>query len=295
MKEVNTKKIRTVYEFIMITIGSLIVAMGLELILSPNGMVDSGTTALSVIIHSLTGIPMFILLLGFNIPILLFTSKTFDRMFLFKTLWANICASTFLYFLTPVPPVTTSELLIVIYGGVAIGLGAGTVIKFGGAIDGSEMLAVWANQKFKIPVSTFLMSINIIVLVVTAIVLSIESAMFSLIVIYMMTKLVDLILDGFNQGRSIIVMSNKVEDIGNHIVNNLGISITYLQGYGGYSGNESKVILCITDKFTYPTLKRNILDIDSNAIIETSYLADSHNIEKTSIEHVIRKNLPGIK
>ncbi|NME08396.1 YitT family protein [Paraclostridium bifermentans] len=286
---------RTGYEFIMITIGSLIVAMGLELILSPNGMVDSGTTALSVIIHSLTGIPMFILLLGFNIPILLFTSKTFDRMFLFKTLWANICASTFLYFLTPVPPVTTSELLIVIYGGVALGLGAGTVIKFGGAIDGSEMLAVWANQKFKIPVSTFLMSINIIVLVITAIVLSIESAMFSLIVIYMMTKLVDLILDGFNQGRSIIVMSNKVEDIGNHIVNNLGISITYLQGYGGYSGNESKVILCITDKFTYPTLKRNILDIDSNAIIETSYLADSHNIEKTSIEHVIRKNLPGIK
>ena len=279
----------------MIAIGSLIVAMGLELILSPNGMVDSGTTALSVIIHSLTGIPMFILLLGFNIPILLFTSKTFDRMFLFKTLWANICASTFLYFLTPVPPVTTSELLIVIYGGVALGLGAGTVIKFGGAIDGSEMLAVWANQKFKIPVSTFLMSINIIVLVVTAIVLSIESAMFSLIVIYMMTKLVDLILDGFNQGRSIIVMSNKIEDIGNHIVNNLGISITYLQGYGGYSGNESKVILCITDKFTYPTLKRNILDIDSNAIIETSYLADSHNIEKTSIEHVIRKNLPGIK
>ncbi|MBZ6005175.1 MULTISPECIES: YitT family protein [Paraclostridium] len=295
MKEVNAKRIRTGYEFIMITIGSLIVAMGLELILSPNGMVDSGTTALSVIIHSLTGIPMFILLLGFNIPILLFTSKTFDRMFLFKTLWANICASTFLYFLTPVPPVTTSELLIVIYGGVALGLGAGTVIKFGGAIDGSEMLAVWANQKFKIPVSTFLMSINIIVLVVTAIVLSIESAMFSLIVIYMMTKLVDLILDGFNQGRSIIVMSNKVEDIGNHIVNNLGISITYLQGYGGYSGNESKVILCITDKFTYPTLKRNILDIDSNAIIETSYLADSHNIEKTSIEHVIRKNLPGIK
>lgn len=295
MKEVNAKRIRTGYEFIMITIGSLIVAMGLELILSPNGMVDSGTTALSVIIHSLTGIPMFILLLGFNIPILLFTSKTFDRMFLFKTLWANICASTFLYFLTPVPPVTTSELLIVIYGGVALGLGAGTVIKFGGAIDGSEMLAVWANQKFKIPVSTFLMSINIIVLVVTAIVFSIESAMFSLIVIYMMTKLVDLILDGFNQGRSIIVMSNKVEDIGNHIVNNLGISITYLQGYGGYSGNESKVILCITDKFTYPTLKRNILDIDSNAIIETSYLADSHNIEKTSIEHVIRKNLPGIK
>ncbi|EQK43436.1 hypothetical protein C672_2380 [[Clostridium] bifermentans ATCC 638] len=295
MNKAKAKKIRTVYEFIMITIGSLIVAMGLELILSPNGMVDSGTTALSVIIHSLTGIPMFILLLGFNIPILLFTSKTFDRIFLFKTLWANICASTFLYFLTPVPPVTTSELLIVIYGGVALGLGAGTVIKFGGAIDGSEMLAVWANQKFKIPVSTFLMSINIIVLVVTAIVLSIESAMFSLIVIYMMTKLVDLILDGFNQGRSIIVMSNKIEDIGNHIVNNLGISITYLQGYGGYSGNESKVILCITDKFTYPTLKRNILDIDSNAIIETSYLADSHNIEKTSIEHVIRKNLPGIK
>ncbi|CEN79117.1 YitT family protein [Paraclostridium sordellii] len=285
------KQLRITYELIMIAIGALIVAMGLELILSPNGMVDSGTTALSVIIHSLTDIPMFILLLIFNIPILLFTSKSFDKMFLFKTLWANLCSSIFLYLLTPIPPVTTSEFLIVIYGGVALGLGAGTVIKFGGAIDGSEMLAIWANQKFNVPVSTFLMSINIIVLVITAIVFSIESAMFSLTIIYIMTKLVDLILDGFNQGRSIIVISNKSKEIGEHIINNLGISITYLEGYGGYLGKKSKVILCITDKFTYPTLKKNILEIDSNAIIETSYLADSHNIEKTSIEHVIRKKL----
>ncbi|MDU6249927.1 MAG: YitT family protein [Paeniclostridium sordellii] len=136
------KQLRITYELIMIAIGALIVAMGLELILSPNGMVDSGTTALSVIIHSLTDIPMFILLLIFNIPILLFTSKSFDKMFLFKTLWANLCSSIFLYLLTPVPPVTTSEFLIVIYGGVALGLGAGIVIKFGGAIDGSEMLAI---------------------------------------------------------------------------------------------------------------------------------------------------------
>ncbi|MEG2984721.1 MAG: YitT family protein [Peptostreptococcaceae bacterium] len=284
-------KLRTIYELIMISIGSLIVAMGLELILSPNGMVDSGTTALSVIINSLTNIPMFILLIAFNIPILLFTSKSFDRMFLFKTLWANLWSSIFLYLLTPIPPVTTSEFLIVIYGGVTIGLGAGTVIKFGGAIDGSEMLAIWANQKFKIPVSTFLMSINIVVLVITAIVFDIESAMFSLTIIYIMTKIVDLILDGFNQGRSIIVISNKYNEVGDHIVNNLGISITYLEGYGGYLGNKSKVILCITDKFTYPNLKRNILQIDDNAIIETSYLADSHNIEKTSIEHVIRRQL----
>ncbi|MGL5755024.1 MAG: YitT family protein [Paraclostridium sp.] len=284
-------KLRTIYELIMISIGSLIVAMGLELILSPNGMVDSGTTALSVIINSLTNIPMFILLIAFNIPILLFTSKSFDRMFLFKTLLANLWSSIFLYLLTPIPPVTTSEFLIVIYGGVTIGLGAGTVIKFGGAIDGSEMLAIWANQKFKIPVSTFLMSINIVVLVITAIVFDIESAMFSLTIIYIMTKIVDLILDGFNQGRSIIVISNKYNEVGDHIVNNLGISITYLEGYGGYLGNKSKVILCITDKFTYPNLKRNILQIDDNAIIETSYLADSHNIEKTSIEHVIRRQL----
>lgn len=291
MNKTYKRQIKLFFEFIMIGIGALIVAMGLELILSPNGMVDSGTTALSVILKSLTGIPMFVLLLAFNIPILLFTSKSFDGIFLFKTLWANVCSSLFLYLLTPVPPVTTSEFLIVIYGGVSIGLGVGTVIKFGGAIDGSEMLAVWANKNFKIPVSTFLMSINIIVLVITAIVFSIESAMFSLIIIYIMTKIVDLILDGFNQGRSVIVISNKHEEIGEYLINKLGISITYLNGYGGYSGEKSKVILCITDKLMYPSLKRSILDIDNNAIIESSYLADSHNIERTPIEQIIRKRI----
>lgn len=291
MNKTYKRQMKVIFEFIMISIGALIVAMGLELILSPNGMVDSGTTALSVILKSLTGIPMFILLLAFNIPILLFTSKSFDRMFLIKTLWANVCSSIFLYLLTPVPPVTTSEFLIVIYGGVALGLGAGTVIKFGGAIDGSEMLAVWANKKFKTSVSTFLMSINIIVLVITAIVFSIESAMFSLIIIYIMTKIVDLILDGFNQGRSVIIISNNYKEIGEYIINNLGTSITYLDGYGGYSGGKSKVILCITDKLMYPSLKRSILDIDHNAIIESSYLADSHNIEKTPIEQIIRKKI----
>ncbi|COG72199.1 YitT family protein [Streptococcus pneumoniae] len=98
--------------------------------------------------------------LGINIPILLFTAKVMGKKFFIRTSYANVVTTLGLIYLKPFPAITTSELLIVLYGGVLFGIGVGIVVKMGGAIDGSEMLAVWMNKHFNVPISTFLLAVN---------------------------------------------------------------------------------------------------------------------------------------
>jgi uncharacterized membrane-anchored protein YitT (DUF2179 family) len=124
--------------------------MGLEMILAPNGLVDDGVTALSIMANAMWGLPIFALFLGLNIPILLFTAKEVGKTYVIRTLYANIITSFGLVLFESMPVITQSDVLIVIYGGVILGVGVGIVVKSGGTIDGLEMLAIWFNQHHRI-------------------------------------------------------------------------------------------------------------------------------------------------
>ena len=106
----------------------------------------------------------------------------------------------------------------------------------GGAIDGSEMLAVWMNKHFNVPISTFLLAINAVIFIFVAILFSIEQAMFSLAIFYIVTKMIDFILDGINQGKSVMIISGKNKEIGDLLMKELQLSVTYLHGEGGFRG-----------------------------------------------------------
>jgi len=267
-------------EYVLLTIGSFLVAVGIELILAPNNLVDGGVTAIAIMINHLFEIPIFFIFLGLNIPILLFTAKDVGKTFVIRTLYANIVASIGFILLRPLPAITESEVLIVLYGGFIVGLGIGIVVKFGGAIDGTEMLAIWFHNHLKIPISTFLLAINGIIFTIAAFIFSIEQAMFSLAIFYIVTKMIDFVLDGLNQGKSIMIISDKCEEIGESLVNHLNLSITYLQAIGGYSKEPRKIIYCISNRFTYPRVKELVLRIDPDAVIEASYVTETSNVKK---------------
>ncbi|WP_243291866.1 YitT family protein [Bacillus sp. FJAT-47783] len=269
-------------EYISLTIGSLIVAVGIELILAPNSLVDGGVTAIAIMMNHLFGTPIFIIFLALNMLILLFTAKDVGKPFVIRTMYANIVTTIGLIWLTPFPAITDSDVLIVLYGGLLVGLGIGIVVKFGGAIDGTEMLAVWFHNHFKIPISTFLLAINAVIFTFAAFIFSIEQAMFSLAIFYIVTKMIDFVLDGLNQGKSIMIISDKSEEIGEHLMSNLKLSITYLQAVGGYSNERRLIIYCITNRFTYPRVKETVLKMDPSAVIEAAYVSETSNVKKTS-------------
>ena len=271
---------KKVFEYILLTIGSIIVAGSLELILAPNGLVDGGVTAIAIMANKVAGLPLYGVFLGINIPILLFTAKVMGKKFFIRTSYANVVTTLGLIYLKPFPAITTSELLIVLYGGVLFGVGVGIVVKMGGAIDGSEMLAVWMNKHFKVPISTFLLAVNAVIFIFVAILFSIEQAMFSLAIFYIVTKVIDFILDGINQGKSVMIISGKNKEIGDLLMKELQLSVTYLHGEGGFLGEHKRIIYCITNRFIYPKMKDLVLSVDPTAIIEASYSTETTGVKR---------------
>ncbi|HDR7687867.1 YitT family protein [Bacillus toyonensis] len=271
---------KRVFEYVLLTIGSIIVAGSLELILAPNGLVDGGVTAIAIMANKVAGLPLYGVFLGLNIPILLFTAKVMGKKFFIRTSYANVVTTLGLIYLKPFPAITTSELLIVLYGGVLFGIGVGIVVKMGGAIDGSEMLAVWMNKHFKVPISTFLLAVNAVIFIFVAILFSIEQAMFSLAIFYIVTKMIDFILDGINQGKSVMIISGKNKEIGDLLMKELQLSVTYLHGEGGFLGEHKKIIYCITNRFIYPKMKDLVLSVDPTAIIEASYSTETTGVKR---------------
>ncbi|MGH0943151.1 YitT family protein [Bacillus mycoides] len=271
---------KKLFEYVLLTIGSIIVAGSLELILAPNGLVDGGVTAIAIMANKVAGLPLYGVFLGLNIPILLFTAKVMGKKFFIRTSYANVVTTLGLIYLKPFPAITTAELLIVLYGGVLFGVGVGIVVKMGGAIDGSEMLAVWMNKHFKVPISTFLLAVNAVIFVFVAILFSIEQAMFSLAIFYIVTKMIDFILDGINQGKSVMIISGKNKEIGDLLMKELQLSVTYLHGEGGFLGEHKKIIYCITNRFIYPKMKDLVLSVDPTAIIEASYSTETTGVKR---------------
>ncbi|MFN7250659.1 MAG: YitT family protein [Anaerobacillus sp.] len=271
------------FDYIMLTMGSIIVAVGLELILAPNGLVDGGVTALSIMANRLWEVPIWAIFMLLNFPTLIFSAKYMGKKFVIRTIYANIVTSIALILLAPMPAITSSEVLIVLYGGLLLGTGVGLVVKAGGAVDGTEMLAIFVNKRYNIPISTFLLAINAVILAGAAFVFTLEKAMFSIAIFYIVSKLIDFILDGINQGKSVMIISDKPEEVAASLMSDLDAQITFLYGQGGFTKEERKLIYCITNRFMYPKLKDVVLTIDPSAVLEASYVSETAGVKKASL------------
>lgn len=268
------------FDYALLTFGAILSAIGLELILAPNNLVDGGVTALAIMAKSLWGTPIWVVLLGFNLPIIALVAKHLGRRFVVRTLYSNAVATVALGYLAPKPAITSSELLIVLYGGLALGLGVGIVVKNGGAIDGTEMIAVWLNKHFHIPISSFLLGLNALILSGSAFVFGLEQAMFSIAVFFIVSKSIDMVLDGINRMFAVMIISDRPEAVGKVLIEEGSHRITFISAEGGYSRDVRPMIYCITDRFVYPQLKEMVLRVDPSAILEASLVTEIEGIRQ---------------
>ncbi|GAE34131.1 YitT family protein [Halalkalibacter akibai] len=268
------------FNYLSLTLGAIIVAMGLELILAPNGLVDGGVTAIAIMFNYQLGWPIWVVYLGLNVPTLLVSGRFMGKKFVIRTLYANAITTLALWWMAPMAAITSSEVLIVLYGGLLLGFGIGLVVKAGGAVDGTEMIAIWVNRRFHVPISTFLLAVNAVILTGAAFIFTLEKAMFSIAVFYIVSKMIDFVLDGLNQGKSVMIISDYPHKVGEKLLKELDVSITYLYGQGGYTGDERLIIYCITNRFMYPKLKDVVLTIDPSAVLEASYVTETSGVKK---------------
>lgn len=265
-------------DYLILTLGAVLVAIGLELILAPNNLVDGGVTAIAIMAKAKFGWPIWTVLLALNLPVIALVARQLGKRFVLRTVYSNIIATVTLQYLAPKPAITSSELLIVIYGGLALGVGVGLVVKYGGAIDGTEMIAVWLYRHFHIPISSFLLGINAIILSGSAFIFGLEQALFSIAVFFIVSKSIDLVLDGIHRMFSVMIITQYPEQVGQALMNEGSHRITYIHARGGYLKAESPIIYCITDRFVYPKLKELVLSIDASAILEASMVTETEGV-----------------
>lgn len=283
-----TKKkrvLKEIQQIIMITIGAIIAAFGLELFLVPNNILDGGVIGLSIIAAELTGIQMSIFLIILNSPFLYIGFRRIGMKFTLHTLYGVVVLSICTSILHHFEPVTDDLFLATIIGAVILGAGVGLVIRTGGALDGTEIIAILVSKKRPVSVGQFVMIINLFIFILAALlVFSWETAMYSIITYYIAFKMIDIVVEGMEELKSVTIISDVPDEIADALIKELGRGITYIHGEGVYTNEPKKIIYTIVSRIELSSLRSIAQEIDPKALIAIENVADvsGSNFKKSS-------------
>ncbi|KQL44904.1 hypothetical protein AN963_26570 [Brevibacillus choshinensis] len=257
-----------------ILIGASLVSVGLEIFLVPNQIIDGGIVGISIIASHLTGWTLGIFLFLLNLPFLVVGYRQIGKTFALSTLFGVTIMSVGTALLHPVPGLTDDPLLAAVFGGIILGIGVGLVLRYGGSLDGTEIIAVLFNKKTPFSVGEIVMFFNLFILGSAGFVFGWDRAMYSLIAYYIAFKMIDLTIEGFQESKSVWIISDNHKDVGDAIVARLGRGVTYLKGEGGYTGDEKKVVFCIITRLEEAKLKLIVEEVDPNAFLAVGNIHD---------------------
>lgn len=273
MGKLYTKKYKTLISFLMLTIGSILAAYALETFLIPNTILDGGVTGISIIISKLSKIPLSILVLLTNIPLVYVGYKNMGRGFLIRAVYSMVLFSIFLSYFAYFESVTEQILLATVYGGALLGVGVGLVIHFGGCIDGTESVALVISKRSSLSVGQVVLIFNLIIYSVAGIIFGIDRAMYSLLTYFITFKVIDFVSEGIDQTKSALIITEKGTDMANEIFKRLGRTVTKIKGSGLISG-EKEVLYCVLTRMEVFELKKICNDMDKSSFISISDVSE---------------------
>ena len=282
-KELRELKMKN---FFVLTLAGIINSFGVSLFLFPVKLYDSGISGLSMLLDQITPsqftLSLFLLLL--NIPIFLFGLKKQGLLFTIYSLFTILVyslASFLIMHVLPidldfVSPLAGSDLLLcAVFGGLISGVGSGLTIRFGGAIDGIDVLSVIFAKKLGISLGTFVMLFNTLLYVVCGMVIhSWILPLYSIVTYFVGSKTVDFIVEGFDRAMCAMIVTNQAEKISHALSENFKAGGTIVNAVGGYSKNEKQILYFITNQFQINKLKKIVTGIDHDAFISLMNVAD---------------------
>ncbi|WP_420489914.1 YitT family protein [Neobacillus drentensis] len=259
---------------LLITLGAALMAVGLEIFLVPNNVIDGGITGISIMLSYITGWKLGVFIFILNIPFFFIGYKQIGKTFALSTLYGIIVLSIGTTLLHPVPAFTQDILLATVFGGIVLGMGVGMVIRYGGSLDGTEILAILFNNKLPFSVGEIIMFFNLFILGSAGFVFSWDRAMYSLIAYFVAYKTIDITITGLDESKSVWIISDNAKQIGEAILNRLGRGVTYINGEGAYSGDDKKVIFCVINRLEEAKLKEIVTENDDSAFLAVADIAE---------------------
>jgi len=258
-------------DFFFITAGVIMAAIGLKGFLLPEDILDGGAMGVSLLIHLVTEIRLSLLIILVNLPFMLLGAKQFSVLFAIKSSLAVIALATLVYLLQ-FPPITSDRLLIAVFGGFFIGAGIGLTIRGGAVIDGTEVLAITISKKMNLSIGDFIAVFNILLFGVAALVVDIETAMYSMLTYLAASKTVDFILNGIEEYIGIMIVSNDYEEIKETISLKLGRGVTVFKSNSAFEKDkhilvDKEILFCVVTRLEVTKVMLEIDKIDPDSFV----------------------------
>ena len=261
------KKINIIKRLVYLMLGALIMAYALESTLVPNNLIDGGVTGISMLLAHITPIKLSIYLVLLNLPFIYLGYKQIGKTFTISMVFGIIALSVFTRLFHHVEPLVKDPFLAIVYGGLLLGVGVGLAMRGGGCLDGTESLAILIDKKVPFSVGEIILVINVFIFSVAAFVFGLESALASALTYYIASKTIDIVVRGFDDMKSVFIISDKPEELAEVILNRLGRGVTFFDGNGAFSGQQKKIILCAFTRLEETKLKDIIHENDPNAFV----------------------------
>lgn len=252
---------------ILITLGSVMAAIALELILIPNLMIDGGMNGVSIILNTLFGGSLGLIIFIVNLPFLILGYRQLGKKFVFKAGYGMILFSILLEVFGNYSPLIDDTLLATVYGGIMLGVGCGLIIKEGGCLDGTEIVAILINRKKSVSVGQVVLCFNIVIYGAAIFVFGAERALYSLLTYFITYKVIDMVSDGLNSAKAAFIITDDGREIASEILKRLGRTVTVLSGEGIISHGDKRVLYTVITRFEVSILKDILNEVDDSSFV----------------------------
>ncbi len=265
-------KVLDIKSFLHILVGISLATFAMKGFMIPNRFLDGGVTGISILLHEIFHINISILVVLLNSIFIYLGYKKISKTFAVQTTIAVILLSLALLFIN-IKPVTNDRLLIAIFGGLLIGTGIGLVIRGGGVIDGSEVIAVFTQRRTGLSNTEVVLILNSIIMLIAAFQFGIETALYSIITYFTATRATNYVVDGIEEFTAIHIISASYDEIKSYLVNELGKGITVYKGERGYLPGsfdirtDCEIIVTIVTRLEIKQIQDTLEEIDPKVFI----------------------------
>lgn len=277
-KELRKRIIRAIKDTVLIVAGIFSAGFGLKSFLLPTNFIDGGATGISLMLSELTSLQLPVLLIVINAPFILLGLKVIDKQFAIKAMLAIIglalCTAFF-----PFPDVTHDKLLVAVFGGFFLGAGIGLSVRGGAVLDGTEVMAIAISRRTSLSIGDVILLFNIVIFSVAAYLLSVETALYSVLTYLAASKTVDFVIEGIEEYTGVTIISVRSDAIRKMIAEELGRGVTVYRGRKGFGKrgelNDIDIVYTVVTRLEVSRLQSAIDRIDPNAFVVMNSIKDT--------------------
>ncbi len=259
--------------FLLLTIAAASAAFALEEFLVPFTILDGGIVGVSMIVSQLSGLPLGLFIVVLNIPFLILGLRRLGWGFLIRGLYAMVLFSVLLEVFAPLPAITDQDLLVVCFGGVLLGLGVGLILRSGGCLDGTEIVAMLLSRKTSFSTGQIVLGFNIVIYGVAGLLFGLDRALYSLLTYFITSKIIDMVENGMEQGKAVMIITDEGQHIADALYTQLGRTCTLIEGRGLISG-QKVVLYCVITRIEIPAVKKIIHEMDGSAFVTVTDVSE---------------------